>query len=324
MKTWAGIHPPRNHYNAHMTATGNAATENPLAGDMAGKTVLVTGATGGIGKAAARTLASLGAQVVIVGRSASKTAKVAREIGAASFIVADLSVMTEVRRVAAEFRAGHNRLDVLLNNAGAVVTSRQETPEGIEMTFALNHLNYFLLTQELLDLLKATPDSRVVNVSSEAHRSGRMRWDDLEFRKGYSGFQAYGQSKLANILFTRELSYRLAGTGVTANALHPGVVYTGFGQGGAGLAGRLVSLSYQIMRPFIKSEEQGAQTSIYLASSPEVAGVTGQYFDNERVARPTPQALDDAAAARLWAISEEYVNAPTNESQSRATGSLKA
>ena len=205
----------------------------------------------------------------------------------ASFIVADLSVMTEVRRVAAEFRAGHSRLDVLLNNAGAVTTSRQETPEGIEMTFALNHLNYFLLTQELLDLLKATPDSRVVNVSSEAHRSGRMRWDDLEFRKGYSGFQAYGQSKLANILFTRELSYRLAGTGVTANALHPGVVYTGFGQGGAGLAGRLVSLSYQIMRPFIKSEEQGAQTSIYLASSPEVAGVTGQYFDNERVARPT-------------------------------------
>ena len=297
----------RSLYNAPMTATGNAAAEKLLTGDMAGKTVLVTGATGGIGKAAARTLAALGATVVIVGRSAARTAEVAQEIGAAGFIVADLSVLAEVRRAAAEFRAGHSRLDVLLNNAGAVTTSRQETPEGIEMTFALNHLNYFLLTQELLDLLKATPDARVVNVSSEAHRTGRMRWDDLEFRKGYSGLQAYGQSKLANILFTRELSRRLAGTGVTANALHPGVVYTGFGQGGAGLAGRLVSLSYQIMRPFIKSVEQGALTSIYLASSPEVAGVTGQYFDNERVARPTPQALDDAAAARLWAVSEEYV-----------------
>ena len=302
-----------------MTATGNAATEEPLTRDMTGKTVLVTGATGGIGKAAARTLAALGATVVIVGRSAAKTAEVAREIRAASFIVADLSVMSEVRRAAAEFRAGHSRLDVLLNNAGAVVTSRQETPEGIEMTFALNHLNYFLLTQELLDLLKATPDARVVNVSSEAHRSGKMRWDDLEFRKGYSGFQAYGQSKLANILFTRELSRRLAGTGVTANALHPGVVYTGFGQGGAGLAGRLVSLSYQLMRPFIKSVEQGAQTSIYLASSPEVAGVTGQYFDKERVARPTPQALDDAAAARLWAISEEYVGVQAVSTQAAAS-----
>ena len=319
MKSWTGIHPPRNHYNAYMTATGNSATKPPLAGDMTGRTVLVTGATGGIGKVAARTLAALGATVVIVGRNAAKTAEVAREIGAAGFIVADLSVMSEVRRAAAEFRATHSRLDVLLNNAGAVVTARQETPEGIEMTFALNHLNYFLLTQELLPLLRATPGSRVVNVSSEAHRSGRMRWDDLEFRKGYSGFQAYGQSKLANILFTRELSHRLAGTGVTANALHPGVVYTGFGQGGAGLAGRLVSLSYQIMRPFIKSVEQGAQTSIYLASSPEVAGVTGQYFDNERVARPTPQALDDAAAARLWAISEEYVGVQSVNTQAAAS-----
>ncbi len=319
MKTWTGIRPPRNPYNAHMTATGNTAAQHALTGDMTGKTVLVTGATGGIGKAAARTLATLGATVVIVGRSAARTAEVAREIGAASFIVADLSVMSEVRRAAAEFRATHSRLDVLLNNAGAITTARQETPEGIEMTFALNHLNYFLLTRELLGLLRATPGARVVNVSSEAHRTGRMRWDDLEFRKGYSGLQAYGQSKLANILFTRELSRRLAGTGVSANSLHPGVVYTGFGQGGAGLAGRLVSFSYQIMRPFIKSVEQGAQTSIYLASSPEVAGITGQYFDNERVARPTPQALDDAAAARLWAVSEEYVGVPSVGTQAAAS-----
>jgi retinol dehydrogenase 12 len=278
-----------------------------IQGDMRGKTVLVTGGTNGIGKVAARTLASFGARVVIVGRSPDKTAAVAREIGAASFLLADLSVMAEVRRVAAEFREQEGQLDVLLNNAGAVFSRRQETSEGIEFTFALNHLNYFLLTQELLDLVKGAPAGRVVNVSSEAHRSGRMRWDDLEFRRGYSGFAAYGQSKLANILFTRELSRRLIGTGVTANSLHPGVVYTGFGQNSADSSGRLIGLIYQFMRPFIKSEEQGAQTSIYLAASPEVAGISGRYFDNEKPSRPTPQALDDAAAARLWNISEGYV-----------------
>ena len=282
-----------------MTATGGHS------GSMQGKTVLVTGATNGIGKVAARTLASFGARVVIVGRSASKTADVAREIGAASFIVADLSVLSEVRRAAREFLGREGQLDVLLNNAGAVVSKRQETPEGIEMTFALNHLNYFLLTQELLPLLTSTPAARVVSVASAAHTSGKMRWDDLEFRRGYSSWQAYSQSKLANILFTRELSRRLAGTGVTANSLHPGFVNTGFGHNNGGMMSRVIGL----LKPFTVTEEKGAQTSIYLAASPEVAGVSGRYFADQKEVRPAPQALDDAAAARLWTVSEGYLSA---------------
>ncbi len=287
-----------------MTATGKA-------GDMNGKTVLVTGATGGIGKVTARTLARLGARVVIVGRNPAKTAAVAREIGAASQIVADLSVMSEVRRAAAEFQAQERRLDVLVNNAGAVVARRQETPEGIEMTWALNHLNYFLLTHELTGLLKDTAqqtgESRVVSVSSSAHATGKMHWDDLEYRRGYSSFGAYGQSKLANILFTRELSRRLAGTGVTANALHPGFVKSGFGHNNSGLLSRAIGL----LSVFAVSEEQGAQTSLYLASSPEVKGVSGRYFSNQQEVKPQPQALDDAAAARLWTVSEAYTEGST-------------
>ena len=281
-----------------MAANGGAGN------DMKGKTVLVTGATNGIGKVAARTLASLGARVVIVGRDPAKTAEVAREIGADSYLVADLSVMSEVRRAAAEFRDREPRLDVLLNNAGAVVGRRQETPEGVEMTWALNHLNYFLLTQELLPPLQAAPGARVVNVSSSAHTSGRMRWNDLEFRRGYSAIGAYSQSKLANVLFTRELSRRLSGSGVSANALHPGFVRTGFGHNNGGLMSRVIGL----MSTFALSDEQGAQTSLYLASSPEVQGVSGRYFDRQQEAKPAPQALDDAAAARLWSVSEEYVN----------------
>jgi retinol dehydrogenase 12 len=274
---------------------------------MHGKTVLVTGATNGIGRVAARTLAEQGARVIIIGRNPEKTSQVASEIGAAGQIVADLSVMAEVRRAAKQFRDQEGQLDVLLNNAGAVFGQRQETPGGTEMTWALNHLNYFLLTQELLELLKSTPASRVVNVSSRAHIPAKIHWDDPEFRRGYSGWQAYGQSKLANILFTRELSRRLAGTGVIANALHPGLVFSGFGQSSDGLSGRLISLFYRAARPFIKTDEQGAQTSIYLASSPEVAGVSGRYFANERETKPAPQALDDGAAARLWKLSEAYV-----------------
>jgi retinol dehydrogenase-12 len=294
-------------YNAAMTANGDVTGKTAAAGGMAGKTVLVTGATGGIGKVAARTLAGFGARVVIVGRNATKTADVAREIGAASFIVADLSVMAEVRRAAAQFRDQEGSLDVLLNNAGAVVSKRQETPEGTEMTWALNHLNYFLLTQELDGLLRSTPHARVVSVSSSAHTTGKMRWDDLEFRRGYNAFAAYSQSKLANILFTRELSRRLQGSGVTANALHPGFVRTGFGHNNGGVMSRVIGL----LGAFAISEEQGAQTSVYLASSPEVQGVSGRYFTRQQVAKPAPQALDDAAAARLWAVSEEYVGSRT-------------
>ena len=282
-----------------MTATGSTSASGPLSG----KTVLVTGATGGIGRVAARELVGQGARVYLIGRSAQRTPQVAEEIGAAGYIVADLSEMAEVRRAAQEFRAREGALDVLLNNAGGVFQPRQETRAGIEMTWALNHLAYFLLTQELLPLLRAAPEARIVNVSSSAHATGRMRWDDLEFRRGYSAFAAYSQSKLANVLFTRELSRRLAGTRVTANALHPGFVATGFGRNnGPGMA-RVLNL----MGRFAKTEEQGAQTSVYMASSPLVQGVSGRYFADEHEVKPAPRALDDGAAARLWEVSEVYV-----------------
>ncbi len=270
---------------------------------MSGKTVLVTGATGGIGKVAARELVGQGARVHIVGRDAGKAAAVTAEVGAAGFIVADLSEQAQVRRAAQEFRAREGQLDVLLNNAGGVFQRRQETREGVELTWALNHLAYFLLTQELLELLKAAPAARVVNVSSSAHATGKMRWDDLEFRHGYSPFAAYSQSKLANILFTRELSFRLRGTGITANALHPGFVASGFGRNNSAVMTRVLGL----MQVFAKSEEQGAQTSVYLAANPAVQGVSGRYYSDEHEVKPQPQALDDAAAARLWKLSEDYV-----------------
>ena len=272
-------------------------------GQMSGKTVLVTGATNGIGRVAARELVGQGARVYIIGRNAEKTAATAAEIGATGMIIADLSEQAEVRRAAQEFRDREGQLDVLLNNAGGVFQQRQETREGIEMTWALNHLAYFLLTQELLPLLHAASAARIVNVSSSANSTGKMRWDDLEFRHGYSSFAAYSQSKLANILFTRELSRRLAGSDVTANALHPGFVASGFGQNNSKMMSRVLGL----MQVFAKTEEQGAQTSVYLASSPLVQGVTGRYFDNEHEAKPSPRALDDAAAARLWEVSEVYV-----------------
>ncbi|MFC4455733.1 SDR family oxidoreductase [Deinococcus sonorensis] len=271
---------------------------------MAGKTVLVTGATNGIGKVAARVLTQQGARVVIVGRDPAKTERMAAEIGAARFVIADLSVQAQVRQAAKDVLDQEAQLDVLLNNAGMYLNQRQETPDGIEMTWALNHLGYFLLTQELLPLIRATPQARIVNVSSAAHTMGRIRWDDPEFRLGYSGWAAYGQSKLANILFTRELSRRLAGSGITANALHPGMVATGFAHNN----GSRISRVFSLLRPFAKTEEQGAQTSIYLSSSPEVAGMSGLYFSNEQPIKPAPQALDDAAAERLWRLSEEYVN----------------
>jgi retinol dehydrogenase 12 len=301
--TQTGQQPAASQPAATQTSPDRRAGTDTPTQDLAGQIMLVSGATGGIGRAAAARLAQRGAQVTIIGRDPERTARVAGEIGAAGFLVGDLSQLGEVRRVAAEFAAGHDRLDVLLNNAGAFYNKRQETAEGLEMTWALNHLNYFLLTQELLPLLRAAGQARIVSVSSAAHVGARMRWDDLEFRRGYSGWAAYGQSKLANILFTRELAHRLQGSGVTANALHPGMVATGFGHNNSPLLSRVFS----IIRPLSKTDEQGALTSIYLAGSPEVQGVTGRYFSNERESQPTAQALDDAAALRLWQLSEEYV-----------------
>ncbi|MBI1279027.1 MAG: SDR family NAD(P)-dependent oxidoreductase [Anaerolineaceae bacterium] len=277
---------------------------------MQGKTVLISGATNGIGKQAAVDLAQMGAQVVIIGRSKARTDEALREIQTASgnndvhALLADLSSMAEVRRVADDFRKQFSRLDVLLNNAGGVFNSRQETVDGYEMTFALNHLSYFLLTNLLLDMLKASAPSRIVNVSSEAQSGGALDFDDLQFKNtayGMGGFKAYAQSKLMNVMFTYELARRLAGTGVTANVLHPGFVNTGFGKNNKGL----MQFVMGIITVFAIKVEDGAKTSVYLASSPEVEGVTGKYFDKSKPKRSSPASYDEAAQKRLWEISEQ-------------------
>ncbi|MPY65773.1 SDR family oxidoreductase [Deinococcus sp. SDU3-2] len=268
--------------------------------DLSEKTMLVTGATGGIGKETARELARMGARVLIVGRNPQKTADAAREVGAAGHLVADLSEMKQVRRAAAEFREREGRLDVLVNNAGAFYAERQETREGVEMTWALNHLAAFLLTRELLPLLRGSRHARVVTVSSAAHAQGRIRWDDPEFRRGYRGWAAYSQSKLANVLFARELARREPG--LLSNSLHPGLVRSGFAHNNGGLIDR----AWGLVDRFGITPEEGAQTSIRLAADPSLL-VSGRYFSQEKVAKEAPQARDDEAAARLWALSEEYV-----------------
>lgn len=280
-----------------------------MASNLQGKTVLISGATNGIGKQSALELAKMGAQVVIIGRNKTKTEESLREIQSGSgnkdvhALIADLSSMAEVRRVAADFRKSYSRLDVLLNNAGAVFASRQETVDGYEMTFALNHLSYFLLTNLLLDMVKASAPSRIVNVSSDAHTSAALNFDDLQNKQSYGmgGFRAYGQSKLMNIMFTYELARRLAGTGVTVNALHPGVVNTGFGRNNKGL----MSIAMNVISLFTIKPEDGAKTSVYLASSPEVEGVTGKYFDKCKAKQSTAVSYDEAAQKRLWTVSEQ-------------------
>ncbi len=273
---------------------------------MQGKTVLITGANQGIGKASALELARRGAKVVLVSRNEAKGKAALEEVRAAAngeaplLLVADLASLADVRRLASDFRKQHDKLDVLLNNAGLIVPTRQTTADGFEETFAVNHLAPFVLTGELVDLLKKTPGSRIVNVSSEAHRRGTMHWDDLELREGYGSFKAYSQSKLANVLFTYELSRRLEGTGVTANCLHPGVVGSGFGQTYKGAFSILVRLG----KPFLLSNEAGARTSVYLASSPDVVGVTGKYFDKCKPSRSNAVSYDEASWARLWEVSE--------------------
>lgn len=277
---------------------------------MQGKTILITGATNGIGRVAALELAKSGAHVVIVGRNPARIQETLSEIkaktqGTASLdsFTADLSIMSEVRRLAAEFKARYTRLDVLINNAGAIFSSRQETAEGYEMTFALNHLNYFLLTHLLLDTLKASAPARIINVSSDAHQLGPLNFDDLQVKQNYSmgGFRAYGRSKLMNIMFTYELARRLSGTPIAVNAMHPGSVATGFGHG----SGLLLDLVMKVFHRFSLSPERGADTIIYMASSPEVEGITGKYFYQRKVTATSDASYDEAAARRLWEISEQ-------------------
>lgn len=279
----------------------------------AGKTVLITGGTGGIGRATAIALAGQGARVGITGRDRTRAeaaaAAIARETGAQAvdIFVADLSSQAEVRRLAAEVLAAYPRLDVLVNNVGGFWAHRHVTADGLERTFALNHLAPFLLTNLLLDRLAASAPARVVTVASGAQALGTIDFDDLMGERAYSGQRAYNQSKLANVMFTYELARRLAGAGVTANALHPGVVNTSFS---AEDPARGFAPLVRLMRPFMRSPERGADTSVYLASSPDVAGVSGRYFVDRKPKSSSKASYDTTGAARLWQVSAELVGLP--------------
>jgi len=277
---------------------------------MAGKTVVITGATGGIGKATAMGLAALGARVAITGRDLKRAEAAASEIRGATgnpsvdAFGADLSSQAEVRRLAGEVLSACTRLDVLVNNVGGFWATRHVTNDGLERTFALNHLAALLLTDLLLDRLKASAPSRVVTVSSNAQSLGTIDFEDLQGEHKYSGQTAYNQSKLASVMFSYELARRLEGTGVTANVLHPGVVNTGFG---AEDPSRIFRVIVPFYRPFMKTPQQGAATSVYLASSPEVEGITGKYFADRKPHASNKASYDREAATRLWEVSAALV-----------------
>ena len=276
---------------------------------MESKTVIVTGANTGIGKETARELARMGATVGLVCRSESRGAAARQEIMAntgsdkVALHLADFGSLSQVRTLAVELRAAYPVIDVLVNNAGIVLPKRVASEDGHEMTFAVNHLAPFLLTNLLLDNIQAAPAGRIINVSSNSHKSGIIHRNDLMLTSKYSAIQAYSQSKLANVLFTRELARRLDGRGVTTNALHPGVVATDFGRDFTGA----VKILYRLARLFFMRPAKGARTSIYLASSPEVDGITGEYFEKCAVAKTAPLARDMALAAWLWEESERLV-----------------
>jgi len=278
--------------------------------DLVGKTCLITGATSGIGKEIASGLARMGATVVIVGRSREKTESTVSEIksktgrsNGVSSLAADLSSQSSIRQLAKDYVVAHSKLDVLVNNAGIFSSKRITTIDGIESTFAVNHLAPFLLTGLLIDIIKASAPARIITTSSVAHKGVHIDFDDIQFeRKSYRGFTAYSQSKLANILFTKELARRLERTGVTANCFHPGVVRTHLIEGSNPWQYKLVSSTAGL---FFLTPEKGAETGVYLASSPEVEGVTGKYFAKRRQEEPSADANDMNGAARLWDLSEQ-------------------
>jgi NAD(P)-dependent dehydrogenase (short-subunit alcohol dehydrogenase family) len=273
---------------------------------VAGKRVVLTGATSGIGLAAARRLVTLGADLTIVGRSAERAQRTAAELGPrVDVLLADLSSQASVRQLAAEIDARYAAVHVLINNAGAIFASRRVSPDGLELTWALNHLAPFLLTTLLLDKLVSSSPARIITTSSGAHFGAKLPFDDLSGSRSYGalGFTRYGETKLANVLFTRELARRLAGTGVTANCFHPGFVGTGFNHNNGWLMGAAMWLG----QVFARSPEQGADTLVWLADSPEVSDVSGGYFFDRRQRTPSQAARDDEAAQRLWRVSEEQV-----------------
>jgi NAD(P)-dependent dehydrogenase (short-subunit alcohol dehydrogenase family) len=274
-----------------------------------GKRIVLTGASRGIGRETALALGRMGADLSLVVRDAERGRAVAAEVkalgggGDVDVFVADLSSMADVRRAGAEILRAHDVVDVLVNNAGALLMERQVTKDGFEATFATNHLGYFLLTKVLLDAVKKGPAGRIVNVASEAHHRGSMRFDDLMGEKAYAGWRAYSDSKLANILFTSELARRLGGSSVTTNSLHPGVIASGFARNNAGIVGLVAKLA----APFLMSSEDGAKTTIFLATDPSVAATTGKYFAKSRPKTPSREARNAAIAKRLWDATEELV-----------------
>ena len=281
---------------------------------MQGKVCIVTGATAGIGEVTALELARMGATVVVISRSEAKCRatvdRIRAETGNAKvdYLVADMASQASIRAVAGAFRAKYERLDVLVNNAGMYFAQRAESVDGIEQTWALNHLGYFLLTDLLRDMLVASAPSRVVSVSSGAHMGGKINFADVEGKQKYSGWAAYAQSKLANILFTAELARQLEGTGVSANSLHPGFVASNFAMNNmTGARSLLIPVFRLLQMATAISPEKGAQTNIFLASSPAVEGVTGRYFAKSKAVTPSAAAQDMAAARKLWELSEKMV-----------------
>ncbi len=281
---------------------------------IAGKNCMITGANSGIGKATSSALAKLGAHAIMVCRDSARGEEARSEViqtagvtkDGVSLMIADLASFASVRKLASDFLQTSQPLHVLVNNAGVILGNRSVTVDGFETTFQVNYLSHFLLTNLLLDELRASAPSRIVNVTSSAHAGGHMDFSDLQEEKGYSGFKSYSQSKLAQVLFTRELAKRLEGTDVTVNCVHPGAVATNWGRHSAGL----LSVGVRLGSIFMLSPEKGADTSVYLASSPEVSGVTGMYFYKRKVAQPSKESLDDDAARRLWDMSVQLTSIP--------------